>query len=475
MRNWRHIWIPGIIFTALIIAIPIVAIVTPNDNPADDPWTFVPDDPIHTSHADLMPGPYETGQDVTAACLECHEDAAHEVSMTSHWTWMSDNVYDPTRDEIIAVGKANVLNNFCIGIQSNEPGCTRCHAGYGWEDETFDFNDVSNVDCLICHDQSGGYVKSTAGNPAEGVDLAAAAQSVASPTRENCGVCHFNGGGGNAVKHGDLDESLYFPTEDLDVHMGRYDFVCTDCHRTENHQVAGRALSVSIDDENQIYCTDCHNENVHDDERITDHVDSVACQTCHIPAGARRDPTKMQWDWSTAGQDIPEDPHTYLRIKGSFVYEENFLPEYAWYNGGVDRYLLGDPIDPALSTVLNTPLGDINDPDAKIYPFKVHRANQIYDAVYNYLIQPKTVGDGGYWTDFDWNQAAELGMQRINLPYSGEYDFAATEMYWMQTHMVAPKEYALQCTDCHDEDGGGRMDWEALGYYGDPMVWGGRD
>jgi hypothetical protein len=46
-------------------------------------------------------------------------------------------------------------------------------------------------------------------------------------------------------------------------------------------------------------------------------------------------------------------------------------------------------------------------------------------------------------------------------------------MYWALTHLVAPKEEALQCSDCHDQEG--RMDWEALGYYGDPIRWGGRN
>ena len=53
----------------------------------------------------------------------------------------------------------------------------------------------------------------------------------------------------------------------------------------------------------------------------------------------------MEWDWSTAGQDIEEDHFTYLKIKGSFVYERNFTPEYYWYNGNSDRYILGDEID----------------------------------------------------------------------------------------------------------------------------------
>jgi len=36
--------------------------------------------------------------------------------------------------------------------------------------------------------------------------------------------------------------------------------------------------------------------------------------------------------------------------------------------------------------------------------------------------------------------------------------------------MVAPKTQALPCQACHSENG--RMDWEALGYPGDPIKWG---
>ena len=40
--------------------------------------------------------------------------------------------------------------------------------------------------------------------------------------------------------------------------MGRHDMICTDCHRTEDHRIAGRSITVSVDNENQIACTDCH-------------------------------------------------------------------------------------------------------------------------------------------------------------------------------------------------------------------------
>ena len=211
-----------------------------------------------------------------------------------------------------------------------------------------------------------------------------AAKSVHAPTAGNCGKCHFDGGGGNNVKHGDLDESLRFPSAELDVHMGEHNFVCTDCHKTADHQIKGKLVAdnYTVDPKEQVACTDCHAADLHEDERINMHVKSVACQTCHIPATALKDPTKMYWDRSTAGQDRPEDHYSYLKIKGSFVYENDVQPTYAWFNGNLDyRYIIGDKIDPSQTTVLDQPDGDIKDPTAKIFPFKVHVANQPYDSV----------------------------------------------------------------------------------------------
>ena len=475
MKLSKFGWLFGLVLIVSLIAIPLVIFLPAGEKSSpDDPWENVPLRVPHTDHSDIVQGPFETPQDVTRACLECHEDAADQVMATVHWTWESQPYQLEGRDSPITVGKKNSINNFCIGIQSNWPGCTSCHAGYGWEDANFDFSQQDNVDCLVCHDSTGTYVKGYAGIPVEGVDLLEVAQSVAQPSRENCGGCHVDGGGGNAVKHGDLDETLYFPPSNVDVHMGENDFLCTDCHQTTDHNIMGRSISVSLDDANQIYCTDCHSEDLHEDQRINAHVDSVACQSCHIPNAATRDATKMYWDWSTAGSDeIEESLHTYLKIKGSFVYEANFTPVYRWYNGGVaERYIFGDVINPDEMVLINLPAGDIKDPSAKIFPFKIHTANQPYDTVNNILLQPKTVGEGGYWEDFDWDQALRLGSEVVGLDYSGEYGFTETEMFWPTTHMVAPAADALTCDQCHGPEG--RMDWEALGYYGDPIEWGGR-
>ena len=38
-------------------------------------------------------------------------------------------------------------------------------------------------------------------------------------------------------------------------------------------------------------------------------------------------------------------------------------------------------------------------------------------------------------------------------PYSGKFDFIKTQMDWPITHMVAPKDKALGCVQCHAKDG----------------------
>jgi hypothetical protein len=212
----------------------------------------------------------------------------------------------------------------------------------------------------------------------------------------------------------------------------------------------------------------------HEDERINTHLSAVACQTCHIPALALEDPTKLTWDWSKAGQEGREDDHfTYLKIKGEFTYDKNFAPTYLWFNGDNEyRYLLGDPLGKDGITYITKPAGSISDQSAKIFPFKLHIAKQPYDVKNNYLLAPITSGEDGFWVTFDWDDAFKLAEERMGLPYSGEFGFTETYMYWPTTHMVQSAEEALQCDTCHGE--GGRMDWEALGYAGDPIEWGGR-
>ena len=45
------------------------------------------------------------------------------------------------------------------------------------------------------------------------------------------------------------------------------------------------------------------------------------------------------------------------------------------------------------------------------------------------------------------------GMALVGLPYSGKLGFVETEMTWPINHMVAPKEQAVGCAECHTRDG----------------------
>lgn len=420
---------------------------------------------------------FSTGPEVTTVCLGCHNQRQYEIMKTAHWKW--ERTEEIEGKGIVALGKKNILNNFCIGISGSEATCTRCHIGYGWEDKTFDFDEASNIDCLVCHDNTGTYTKKKggAGRPDESVNLSYVAMNVGAPKKENCGVCHFWGGGGNNVKHGDLEKALLDCSREIDVHMATDggDMSCIACHVTKNHQISGKLFALSSENKDRATCEQCHGDHPHQDNILDDHILRIACQTCHIPEYAKANGTKMIWDWSTAGV-LDEDGnelheydqdlnHKYMSIKGTFIWNDHVKPEYYWFNGLASHQLITDKID-TIPVQMNTLLGCYADKGScqesaqpsKIWPVKVHRGRQIYDPINNTLIQPKLYstekGEGAYWKDFDWGTAAEKGMEYLNLPYSGKYDFVETEMYWPLNHQVAPKEASLKCVDCHTRNGG---------------------
>jgi len=89
------------------------------------------------------------------------------------------------------------------------------------------------------------------------------------------------------------------------------------------------------------------------------------------------------------------------------------------------------------------------------------RGKQPYDTVNNSFLVSHLFGkdDAAYWKSFDWNKALRAGMAeakavgQTEMDFSGKFDFVETRMYWPLTHMVAPKEDALACNECHSKDG----------------------
>lgn len=445
------------------------------------------------SKFEVLQEQFATAPDVTKACLTCHTEASKQIHKTTHWNW---KITHPETGQVL--GKKRVVNSFCGSITTNYARCTSCHIGYGWKDDSFDFASEENVDCLVCHDTTDTYKKfpTAAGHPPykdkpfpknskkiwKAPDLTKVAQGVGKPRRENCGVCHFYGGGGDGVKHGDLDSSMTNPPRSLDVHMGveELNFVCTECHSTDGHDVKGsRYTSIGKDthgidipgrdDKSRASCESCHGDKPHAEtvnNKINDHTDKVACQTCHIPTYARGGvPSKIWWDWSTAGRMDGDGKHlkikdengyvTYVTKKGTFEWGENLQPEYAWLAGEIRYQELDEKLDPDAILQINNFKGGYDDPDARIWPFKVMRGKQPYDTGNNTLVISHLFGkdSDAYWKTFDWNRAIKAAMDAAGVEYSGDYGFIETTMHWPLSHMVAPKEQALSCDECHSRDG----------------------
>jgi octaheme c-type cytochrome (tetrathionate reductase family) len=438
----------------------------------------------------------------TDSCLNCHGKLADEFIGTAHFKWegVASNL-EGFEGEIH--GKNDVLNNFCIGIASNEGRCTQCHAGYGYADDTFDFGDTSNVDCLVCHDQTGTYAKApkTAGGPVDGVDLQAVARSVAmnggKPTITNCIGCHANAGGGDNVKHGDLALALKDTTREYDVHMGTDggNLECVDCHQVArdidgnmlSHGIGGMPYH-SVDEGNMKDCDDCHGDrgNIHAGSSVAGIIashDMLACQVCHIPTFARDQSTKVEWYWEEAGQDvdpIPVDPATgratFNKMKGSFVWANNVRPTLRYFNGKWDKALVNvNDTYTSEPAMLAEPLGDYTDPNAMIYPFKKMIGSQPADVANQRILVPHLFGLAGgpnpYWAVWDWDLALLDASAVTGQPYqSGDWGFVSTEMYLTVNHEVAPPEQAYgydgNCGDCHFDN---KIDWTELGWSADPV------
>jgi len=322
--------------------------------------------------------------------------------------------------------------------------------------------------------------KSFGGTTFPPVDLTDVARNVGKTSRQTCGACHFFGGGGDGVKHGDLNTLLIEPEKAIDVHMDAdgLNYTCTTCHKTSDHDIAGRYYSfpaqnthersMPCDEDNRIGCETCHGSAPHKESAtLNDHGATVSCQACHIPMiGRGGKSTLVGWDWSSAGQF--DDNHqfivkkddtgnvSYHTKKGDLTWNQSFVPEYHWYTGVMDYHCPTDPLDDTGVVPLNKPRGAYGDDGAKIFPFKVLRGKQIYDPETKKLIVPKLFGakeTGAYWTNFDWDTAARAGMAEVDWSFSGKFDFVSTESYWPVTHMVAPKEEALNCSACHARDG----------------------
>ena len=440
---------------------------------------------------------------VTSACLACHARTGQDILKTAHWTWQGRTPGISGQEHSTHVGFLNSIDNYDISLVPNPKLTSLFHIGDVAAPS--DWTDPAKIDCLVCHDTTSSYSRDP---EASAFDWKAVAAEVGRPSRGNCGSCHFTSAGGPGAKSGDLTPALSSPTAEADVHMGKVDMRCQDCHTTRSHQIAGLAFNAPVVEE-RTGCGKCHGAEPHGiagviSRHLDNHVKTVACETCHIPQFAREQPNRLSVDFSkacltpAAAPAIQFGKPAFDPRFGEQTWGRNVVPEYRWFDGTRRNYELGDKIDPAKTVVLNAPLGDKHNAQAKIFPFKIHRAVQPYDRGRNILAAVKF--EDALWKDFDWAKAVGEGMKAMGTSFSGEVGFVETEMYTAVHHEVAPAKKSFGCADCHAPrnvscarchseavgmnepehtrrvypDAPDRFDFKALGYEGDPAVTGGR-
>ncbi|MBT8429880.1 MAG: tetrathionate reductase family octaheme c-type cytochrome, partial [Gammaproteobacteria bacterium] len=310
-------------------------------------------------------------------------------------------------------------------------------------------------------------------------DFSELAKHVGKPNIAACGSCHFYSDGGDGIKHGDLDSSLATATRSLDVHMAKdgFGYSCTTCHKAEQHQMRGNRYAPESKDTRGIdvvggsraTCESCHGLAPHPESanaKLNDHVDRIACQTCHIPALARGGrPTQIYWDWSTAGRlddkgkaIVEKDEKgriVYSSQRGGGQWAENLVPEYVWFNGRIEYTTMDDTVNPAKIVKLNSLAGGPDDPKSRIWPVKTLRGKQPIDAEKATLVSARLFGkkDDAFWEAYDWTQSVAAGMEAAGRDFSGKVGFVETEMRFPVNHMVAQAEGALSCVSCHSRNG----------------------
>lgn len=466
--------------------------------------------PVTPDHSDLVIASENSSlKAIMGECIRCHERSTADVLDSAHWNWAGHSPEVGGYENSASLGLNTLVNNYMFGTGPNKEYCAACHIGTEPLPDRAEDRDPATVDCLICHDTTGTYVKKIGGggSPVGGIDLVAIAQSVGRPSRAKCGACHFYSDGSANIKHGDLEPALADPADELDVHMGRYDLLCQDCHITTRHKIAGKSMSAPAV-EGRVFCSRCHSDTPHGlsgaySRHLDDHLRSISCQVCHIPSIARETPTRTSIDWQKAesygsvpltDRGLPDWPER----SGVETWVNDLVPEYRWYDGTRTVEVLGDTINARGTVYLNQPQGDKRNPGALISAFKVHRAMQPYDTESKTLVIPKLWG--GFWQHFNLNLAIREGMEESGLEYSGTYGFVETVQYMGIHHEIVPVKGALGCGDCHapaavdcrrchsairghDLNGLGhavypevknRIDFQALGYEDDPARIGGR-
>lgn len=416
-------------------------------------------------------GLFNTTRDVVIKCLECHKEKAAEVLQSTHWTWKRERTVNGRQ---LLYGKKDSLAGFAIDIASNPARCLGCHISSSPATGIIENGGEAEVDCLVCHDTTGSYIRGNTDKKLEQRDFETIAHNVGKPGPENCLTCHF-ADCGLAQSSGESFAQNKKHTPHSDVHMAAKTgaLSCQACHvQSSGHSFSRTMTHGSVMRSGTEGCSSCHTGSPHLLDTLNRHTANISCRTCHIPAYAADTPALVSWNWILSGKISPvlqsiSGRITVLQDSNGLTSSQMIMPSYLWDDGSDQIYSRGQRIQREELTYLQHP-ADKN-ATSKIAPFRVIYGTQLYDTKYRYLISPLLSSEGReLFTGPDWNTIASEGMKAIILPYSGQYSVTPTVSYRRINHGVAPAGDALDCTDCHGSKG--RLNWQSLGYDRDPWT-----
>jgi hypothetical protein len=453
----------------------------------------------------------ENGYEGTQTCSICHQEALDEITHTVHWNLVSpvrnvqglpdSSLWGMVNRECALAGSTCPSNwtaatNGKFSVQS--AGCGICHIGSlpspPMPGEKVTDAEANTVDCLVCHAENYDWSKratlikdSTGIHWGEDMSLKAALSITKTPDNEACLRCHEHSFS-NDYKRG----TPYTPENDVHAEAG---LKCVTCHITEHHKIAKGMFEsdmVANDLPNvDVSCSNCHGDSPHQGgigKTLNEHIDKIACQTCHIPKVSGI----VYEDWGKPVKDningnyselskydkIPSNPNLYVPTDKI----EMGYPSYTWRVPNTKE-------QKDAQNWLAFATANINTQGAKIFPVRGLTQIMLFDkelkmwqapgmaflkkssqmpefplkmAEFPLLLSPNREV---YNKTGNVKAAIDAGMkpyENMGLKWSGNWiDMQVPgTSYISVNHGI--KKLGLYCNSCHSK--GGVMDFKALGY-----------
>ncbi|WP_292466304.1 methanogenesis multiheme c-type cytochrome [Methanolobus sp.] len=356
-----------------------------------------------------------------------------------------------------------------------------------------------DIDCMICHEQVGGYdfearAESIASGDFANANEAAIEESRAELQKEPLYVASYvldvlaplplvtevhdevNGAPSKALcgsncHTGDIATTAVAWTLEDSASYDVHDAVdCQECHETEEHKIGGRAYMFDSDSIHEVQSgvLDCDSSGCHEGishgPLVDGHLETVSCETCHIPALPGSDtietPVIKSFSWANGvREDETYDSEFTPTISWSAGVYHDILPTVQeqtnssllkpfnvitgiWWDEGIDVEVL---VDPDNSSSIGNP----------IIPSEVLNADADGDGIVS---------------------EEEIHSYDGNSDGTPDYPSAVlrhVEMYYQVSHNIVSSSVGLAdplvCGDCHGTTSTA-INWTELGYEKDPAA-----